>query len=151
MAGGRPREHDREQIALDIVAWATKPDSLNLNKFCVTYHHPFPPTQLAIWGSQDTEFRKAVDLAKGHLAYRREEKLASSELPSKAYDLNATVYDALIREEKKEMMSFESSLKQQEAATVTQGQIDAAKAFNDQLSSLQSKAAATTNIKDNKS
>lgn len=138
MPAGRPREHNREQIAIDIIEWAKKPDSINLNKFCVNYEPPFPPTQLSIWGSQEPEFRKSVEIAKGHLAARREEKLNSEELHVKGYDLNASVYDLLIRDERRQQLEFESKLKAQEVSTVSEQQEAQHKALMNQLDSLKS-------------
>ena len=37
----RPREHDRDKIASDLLEWAQKEDSINLNKFCAMNLLPF--------------------------------------------------------------------------------------------------------------
>src|SRR5260221_9171784 len=90
---GRPREHNREQIAIDMVDWAKRPDSINLCKFCATYEPPMDPCKISIWAKECDMFRKAYNIAKAFLGYRREEMLNAESLHVKAYDLNATTYD----------------------------------------------------------
>ena len=114
MTAGRPREHDREQIAIDIIEWARKSDSINLNKFCAHYEPIIPPTQLSIWSKQCDKFRKAVESAKAFLGYRREEMLNKNQIHIKGYDLNATTYDLILKEERMSNMTFESSLRKSE-------------------------------------
>lgn len=113
MAAGRPREHDREQIAIDIIEWAKKEDSINVNKFCAYYDPIIPPTNLSIWSSQDDEFRKAYECAKSFLGFRREELLNKNKLHVKAYDLNACTYDLLLRQEKRDQQAYEKSIESQ--------------------------------------
>ncbi len=96
----RPREHDRDQIAIDIVEWAKRPDSINLCKFCAYYEPIIPPSKLSIWAEECKEFRKAYESAKVFLGFRREEMLNQETLHIKAYDLNATTYDYFLKEEK---------------------------------------------------
>jgi len=114
MSVGRPREHDREQIAKDLIEWAKKPDSINLNKFCCSQDPPIPPPQLSIWSHQCEEFRKAVEVAKSFLGARREEWLNSEMLHVKGYDLNATTYDYFMKEEKRQQAEFQSNLNKEE-------------------------------------
>ena len=153
MVAGRPREHNREQIAIDIIEWARKDDSINLNKFCAWYEPPIPPTNLAIWANQCQEFRKAYDTAKAFIAYRREERLNENGLHVKAYDLNATVYDLLMREERRLQAEFEASLKAQEVQQGTEEQNNMFKELMNQLASNRSSAKMpdSTNNNDNKS
>ena len=113
MAAGRPRIHNREQVAIDMIDWAKKEDSINLNKFCAHYDPIISPSFLGIWARESEEFRRSYEAAKAFLAYRREEKLNTEELHVKAYDLNATNYDILLREEERNQAEFESSLKAQ--------------------------------------
>jgi len=111
---GRPREHDREQIAIDIITWARLSDSININKFCAYYEPIIPHAKMCSWAREDPLFRQAFDCAKMFLAFRREEKLNRNELHVKAYDLNAPVYDLFLRDEKREQLEFESALRKQE-------------------------------------
>lgn len=110
---GRPRTHNREQIAIDLIEWARKDDSINFNKFCALYPTPFPATKLLDWSKEDEDFRVAYDTAKAFLGFRREEKLNKEELHVKAYDLNATVYDLLAKAEKQEQAKFDASLRKE--------------------------------------
>ena len=114
MPAGRPREHDRNQIALDLVEWAKLPDSINFNKFCATRDPPIPASKLLLWSKQDDEFRTAYETAKAFLGYRREEWLSKNQLHVKAYDLNANVYDLIAKDEKISNSQFESSLRKSE-------------------------------------
>src|SRR5258708_19190957 len=87
---GRPREHNREQIAKDLIEWARKPESINLNEFCAHYEPIISPPKIGQWARECSEFRSAYEAAKAFLGYRREQKLNKQELHVKAYDLNAT-------------------------------------------------------------
>jgi hypothetical protein len=108
--GGRPREHNREQIAIELIEWAKQPDSINLNKFCCTREPPMVPSQISIWASECKEFLKAYESAKAFIGARREEKLSRNELHTKAYDLNACTYDFFLKEEKRKQAQFESNI-----------------------------------------
>ena len=110
MTAGRPREHDRQKIAHDLIEWAKKDDSLNVNKFCALYDPPFPTSKLSHWSKEEEEFRQSYEICKAHLAYRREEKLNSGELHVKAYDLSAAAYDYIIKEERQNHAEFEVAL-----------------------------------------
>jgi len=108
--GGRPRKHNREKIFEDLIEWAKKDDSININKFCALYDPPFPVVKLSEWARENPEFRVSYDTAKAFLAFRREEWLNSECLHVKAYDLNATVYDLALKEEKRDQTDYEASL-----------------------------------------
>jgi len=110
MAGGRPRVHNREQIALDLIEWAKKPDSINLCGFCCSCEPPLDPAKLSQWAAECDEFRKAHRIAKMFLGHRREIMLSQDLLHVKAYDLNATTYDPFLKEEKIANMKLASEL-----------------------------------------
>ena len=114
MAGGRPREYDREKIAKELVEWAKNPDSVNFNKFCCTREPPIPASKLLIWSNDCDEFRYSYETAKAFLACRREEWLSSDKLHVKAYDLNNTVYDLISRDEKLAISKYESDMRKEE-------------------------------------
>ena len=59
---GRPREHNRDQIAQDMIEWARRPDSINLNKFCALYDPPIPPSKITHWAKEEDGFRQACAL-----------------------------------------------------------------------------------------
>ena len=109
--GGRPREHDRDQIALDLIEWAKKKDSINLCKFCAYYDPIIPPQKLTLFANECPRFREAYECAKLFLGARREEMLNSESLHVKAYDLNAETYDYFLRCEKRSKAEFETQLK----------------------------------------
>ncbi len=114
MVSGRLREYDRDQIAKDLIEWAKKPDSINLNKFCCSYPTPFSPKKISAWSFEDEFFRESVEIAKAFLGARREEWLNQEILHVKGYDLNASTYDYFLKEEKRIQAEFESSLRKDE-------------------------------------
>jgi len=109
MVSGRLREHDRNQIAIDMIEWAQKDDSLNLNGFCGI--KLIQPSKISNWAKEDEFFRQAYEITKALLAERRERGLNEDKLHSKAYDLNACTYDHFLKESKMEMAKYESMLK----------------------------------------
>ena len=146
---GRPREHDRDQIAKDIIEWARKEDSLNINKFCAHYEPIIPPSMLGIWARESEQFRRSYESAKAFIAYRREEKLNTNELHVKAYDLNATNYDVLLREENTRLKEFEASLKAKEDKKASEIEIGHLEAVLDVVKAAQaSYSESARNIED---
>jgi len=136
---GRPCEFDRVQVAKDMIEWAKQPDSININKFCALHDPIIPPATFTRWRDEDPEFRAAYECVKLFLAFRREEKLNSEQLHVKAYDLNATVYDYFLREEKLLMMKHESDLKaKSEQAKYDLESLKQLSAVMDQIKSTQS-------------
>jgi hypothetical protein len=111
MVMGRPREHDRKQIAQDLIEWAKQPDSINFNKFAAYYEPIFPVSKLRAWASECDDFRSAYECAKNFLAFRREEWLNKGTLHVKAFDLNATVYDLQHKDDKIETAEREAKIK----------------------------------------
>ncbi len=111
LANGRPREHNREQIALDLIEWAKLENSMNFNKFCCTREPPIPASKLLQWSKECDQFRTAYEIAKAFLGCRREEWLSKEMLHVKAYDLNATVYDLFAKEEKMSMSQYDANLR----------------------------------------
>ena len=111
---GRPREHDRDQIALDLIEWAKKEDSINVNKFCAMYNPPFACKKLSEWSHEDPRFRESYDIAKTFLAFRREEWVSTDMLHVKAYDLTAAAYDHVVKEERMLQSTFESNLRKEQ-------------------------------------
>lgn len=147
--GGRPREHDRDKIGLDLIEWAKLPTSINLNGFCCSREPPLNPRRLADWSKDCDNFRGAYETAKAFLGNRREELLNSELLHVKAYDLNARTYDYFLKEEdelKKEadlsrqirLKEIEAKLKAQEAKDVTEQTQNSFNALMSQLDALQS-------------
>lgn len=133
---GRLRKHDRNQIALDMLDWAKKEDSVNLNAFCAMQE--LPTSKPSLWAKENDLFRQAYEIVKAHIAARREAWLNTGMLHVKAYDLNATVYDYFLKEEKRLYAEFETLLKTQTENNVPDDIKDMFKSTMDQLSSLQS-------------
>jgi hypothetical protein len=142
---GRPQEYDRKKIAIDLIEWSKKDGSINLNKFCA-YNDPIiSPHAMLRWCREDEDFRTAYEQAKTFLGFRREEMLSSGELHSKAYDLNATVYDAFHRAEKITMDDMESDRKVKQVAAGTEEERAKNKAIMDQLDKLQAERSSDNN------
>jgi len=109
MVSGRLREHDRNQIALDLIEWAQLDTSTTMLGFCAG--KLISPNKITDWAREDEFFRVAYDIAKACVGERREKKLSDGKLHVKAYDLNAAVYDRFLKEERQEMAKFEALLK----------------------------------------
>lgn len=114
MTAGRPREHNREKIAEDLIEWAKLDGSINFNKFCCTREPPIAPSKLTHWAAECEEFRQALETARAFIGARREEMLTQGTLHVKAYDLNANTYDYFLKMERREQAKFESDLKKEE-------------------------------------
>lgn len=105
---GRPKEHDRAKVALDMIEWAKKPDSVNLNKFCAYYEPQLVPGTVLRWRDEDPEFREAYARVKSFLAFRREEWLNQERMHQAAYNHNTSVYDALIADDREQKVKFDA-------------------------------------------
>ena len=114
MITGRPREHDREKLAKELLEWAKLDDSTNLNGFCCTRNPPISAQKITLYRDECPAFREAYHIARTFLAARREKKLSNKELHSKAYEVNAAVYDQFLKEEKMEQLAYKAKLKAQE-------------------------------------
>lgn len=135
---GRPREHDRESIMVELIEWAKLPDSINLNGFCCSREPPLSPSFITRWAKECNAFRQAYDTAKAFIGARRERMLNNEQLHVKAYDLNAKTYDHFMKEERREEMVFESKLNENKAE-VQKDVLDQFSAIMSQVSSLQEK------------
>ncbi len=116
----RPREHDRDQIASELIQWAKQEDSINLCGFCVTREHPIAPSKISLWAKEDDTFRQALEIARAYLGSRRERLLNSEMLHVKGYDLNATTYDPFLKDEKMFIAQYESNLRKESETKPTQ-------------------------------
>lgn len=108
---GRPREWNREKIFADLVEWAKKDTSVNLNGFCCGYEPPFSATKLLDWRKENPDFQESYETAKAFLAVRREQMLSSGALHQAAYNKNATAYDRFTKAEEKETLDEEMERK----------------------------------------
>lgn len=145
MVMGRPRIYDREKILTDMLAWAKKDTSLNVNEFCAWYvDPPIGPRMLSIWSKEDDNFMQSYEAVKAFLAHRREQALKDGDIHVKCYDICAPAYDYLIKEEYREQEAYKSKLKQEEQKSSTPEQEDKYNSIMSQLSSLQSSSNQAT-------
>lgn len=107
---GRPRVHDRDDIARQLIEWAKKPDSINLSAFCVSLETPIAPSIVVSWTYSDPEFKKSYDIAKCYIAARREVLLNSELLNQKTFEMNAKHYDYFLRHDCRDQQKFEAAL-----------------------------------------
>jgi hypothetical protein len=93
MVMGRPREHDRKQIAADLLEWSTNPTAFNLIQF--TRPRMLSVTKLPEWADEDDYFREALKLAKESIAMNRFEATLEGALPYADYAKNEAQYDPM--------------------------------------------------------
>lgn len=138
--GGRPPIFDKLVIARELVEWAKKDDSINLNAFCCWHEPPIAPNYLSQWSKEQTLegelISQAMYIAKSFLACRREAWVGSDKLNQKAFDRNATVYDLFLKQEERDQLEFESSLKSKELNTTSQADLDRFESVMGQLLAL---------------
>ncbi len=145
----RPREHDRDQVALDMINWAQLDTSINLNEFCAI--NKMSPSMIIRWSKENDLFRQSYELVKAHLAWRRENWLNSEALHVKAYDLNATNYDMFLRDERRAQAEFEAGLKLQTDSQVPEVLNEKVDLLMKQLSDHKSHSACKTASNNSKS
>lgn len=145
---GRPREHDREKIAQDLIEWAKLETSINLNKFCCTREPPLAPSKITEFARECDNFRLAYEEAKGFIGARREEMLTKGTLHVKAYDLNANTYDYFLKQERRDQAKFEADLNKESAKHISQEDMSRFEGFIQAFKSIQSSDlnTAKTNI-----
>lgn len=131
----RPREYNREELADKLIAWAKKDDSINLCSFCGELE--MAPGILLRMVKEDNRLSEAYDLAKAFLGARREVRLSENKLHVKAYDLNAKTYDRFLKEEGREEMQFQSSLKASENDAIDDANLNAYLAVMEQITKAQ--------------
>ncbi len=107
---GRPAR-DVETLSKELLEWCQLEDSINLNAFCVSRKPMISPQRLSEYANDNTCFSEAMMIAKSAVASRREAKLNEGKLHTKAYDLNAAVYDYYIKKEKREQLEHEVDYK----------------------------------------
>lgn len=133
---GRPREWDRDKVAENLVEWAKKDTSINLNGFCG--ENLLPPSKITLWAKECDNFRQAYEIAKALLGERRERYLEQERLHVKAYDMNAKVYDHFLKDESRDEKAFESKLKAQENIAASEDDVKRHQETLDQLKALRS-------------
>lgn len=146
--GGRPRIHDRDQIAKDMLEWALLETSTNMNGFCATRKPPMAPSFITNWAKECDTFRGAYEAAKALVGMRREQMLSDGRLHLKAYDLNAKVYDHFLKEEWKQTVKFEAQVNKDVNNNTEQKQFfdDKFNSVMNQLESLSQRNKEESNI-----
>lgn len=131
---GRPREHDRDEIAAEMLEWAKNPTSINLNGFCCSRETPISPNKITLWASENETFRLAYECTKSFIAHRREQMLNENRMHVKAYDMNATTYDHFMKRERQIAAEHAASLQKdkQEQEVLTPQQILSIKTILDE-------------------
>jgi hypothetical protein len=112
MAAGRPTIWDVEFLSKELLDWAERSDSLNLNAFCTQQNIMIAPTTLIEIKDRagNEQLSEAYKIAKSYLATRREVANSEKLLSDQAYKCNLRVYDAINREDWKKEKRFESEL-----------------------------------------
>jgi len=114
VAGGRPREYDREDIFRQLLEWVKLPNSMNLNAFCYSCEPQISPRKLLLFVSQSEEFRELYEIAKSCLAARREEANCDKIISDNVYNKTSRYFDYFEKHGWKEEKQFESSLRKEE-------------------------------------
>lgn len=132
--GGRPQRFDKKIEGEELLKWAMLDTSLVLRMFAPMRGYSFDT--MIRWAEEDEEFRQLYNMAKEMVGARREIRLIEdgSSAPFQRY---ATFYDKALQMHEREEKSFESSLKQQEIAKVTEEDVKRSEALLDQLDKLQ--------------
>ena len=148
---GRPREYDLEEMSEKLLEWASKDTSINLCEFSALMN--ISPHQVLNWTRINEDFCTSYEIAKCWLGARREEYLNKDMLHQAAYNRNANTYDMYQKDEFRDQLKFEYSLKTQAENAISEGDLKRHNALMFQLASLQSarKMASKTKIKDKKS
>jgi len=111
---GRLKTWDIDFLTRELLDWAERADSLNLNAFCTQRHIMIAPgTLLDIIdrdGEDEQPLVEAYKIAKGYLATRREEANSEKLLSDQAYKCNLRVYDAVNKRDWKKEEKFKVGL-----------------------------------------
>ena len=110
-AVGHPVVHNKSLIARKLVEWAQLDTSINLNGFCISLDPPLAPQNLTAFAHVNKELQEALSIAKAFVSCRRENKLSSGLLHTRAYELNSAVYDFFLKQHRREQAEFDAQLK----------------------------------------
>ena len=91
---GRPREHDYEKEAADLLAWSLKPDALSLYEF--TDSKTYLASELSEFAKREKVFAEALHKAKERIAIRRERMCNAQALDKTIWARTVHVYDHLM-------------------------------------------------------
>lgn len=116
MVAGRPKEHDRIQVGLDMVKWATNnPTALTVPMYAVSIglHSGI----LRNWCTEDEQFHALYMQAKEQIGINRLKSTlsdAEKKLDSSIYRAHVGNYDIDINQYAREEKAYESNLRKQE-------------------------------------
>ncbi len=134
---------DLNLLADELMEWARKESSMNLNGFCCTRIPPLAPFKLLQYAKENEDFRVAYEAAKAFLGDRRERRLNSEELHQRAYESNKCVYDHFIKNEKIEDDERAINLKHAlEKSEYTDEQLSTLKSLTNMIEKSQSDSLA---------
>jgi hypothetical protein len=108
---GRPSKYDKKKIAEELIEWAKKPTSINLNGFCCEHDPILAPQLLLIWTREDPDFLSAYCEAKAFIGKRREELHNQDVIKPKTYAIHAPVYDIFLQDDSDETFILQSEIK----------------------------------------
>ncbi len=110
MAGGRPREYDRDYIKKRLMVWSKELTSLNINAFCSLPDICISVEKLLQFCYDEPEFREVYNEAKAFIATNREEANSSKELSDAAYNKHLHVYDLAYKHANRDEKQFDHDL-----------------------------------------
>jgi hypothetical protein len=122
---GRPREHDREDVARQMIEWAKREDSLTLTGFSAKTM--ISSTIIRNWRSLDPNFRALTDIIYDIIAERRERKYNAGEIKDRSYSIHSRVYDGYLDEKLLEVYGKETKIKSD--ANITEQNVASASEF----------------------
>ncbi len=114
----RPKEWDRDHLFETMLEWSHKPDAVTLLGFCDIYE--ISPQKLSEFAKEKPEYHEAFSLVKARVGRRREICLSKGVLHTKAYDVNAKVYDHFAKEEYREDLAYQASLKTDQDQSISE-------------------------------
>ena len=120
MKVGRPCKYDLNEEAEKILAWVERDDATALVLY--TAERDIPYDAIAEWARDDAEFSRVLKRVKQRIAKRQRERLHDKENPLN-YGLFMREhhhYDPFLKSCEREDKEFESKLKKEEAAQVSQ-------------------------------
>lgn len=134
--GGRPREYDRMKIVNDFIQYAkTHPDCLTVP--CFTSTIGINSQMMNHWANEDEGFRLAFIEGKELIGLNRLKAVSANLLERSMYSQVVGNFDSDINIYQRAEKKFESSLKQQEHAVVSEADAKKLDAFVKQVSDAQ--------------
>lgn len=144
MVMGRPREHDRDKIAKELLEWSTNPTAFNLIQF--TRPRMLSVTKLPDWADEDANFREALKLAKESIAMNRFEAAVEGVLPFSEVHRNEYNYDPLHKAHARDEKEFDLQLELRKLDHAHKLKVNENKELGNQAATLYSEAIKAKSI-----